>query len=163
MPRENLNSIIICISTVRMHRWKWNLLLVRPHLSLQANSSCLNLITKKHAMATFLLCSNIKCITGLSKGMINNCRSRLSFARGSVACWAGLSKLTALCAVHMSSRMRLYGHSYLCTQHCNSDHSWAFWTCTRVHPLDLCPPGKDIDYIRKSSLWKIFSLYIVHV
>ena len=71
--------------------------------------------------------------------------------RGSVACWAGLLKCTALCTVY--SRIHLYGHPCLCTWQCNSDQLWAFWTCSRAHLL--CPPGKvDTDYIRK-IIWKI--------
>ena len=43
------------------------------------------------------------------------------------------------------SRMHLYGHPCLCTQHYNADQSWSFWTCSRAHLL--CPPGNDTDCI----------------
>ena len=70
---------------------------------------------------------------------------------GLVACWLGLSKRMALCAIRS---MCLYGHPCLCTRHCNSDQSWAFWTCSRAH--SLCPPDNDTDYMRKMIVWKIF-------
>ena len=62
-------------------------------------------------------------------------RSRLSGTWP--ACWAGLSKRAVLRTVR--SRMHLYGHPCLCKWHYNSDQSWAFWTCSRVHLL--CTPG----------------------
>ena len=83
-------------------------------------------------------------------------RSRLSGTWP--ACWAGLLKRAAFCAVR--SRMHLHGHPCLSTQHCNSDQTWAFWTCSRAHLL--CPPGQDTDYnIRKMIIWKIFFIAFI--
>ena len=135
---ENLNSIIslavgvsISISTACMPAtatWTSNLLvlLCRPHPSIQVNSSCSNTLQWRHSRS-------VESTTRLWQR--TDLVSR--FARGSVACWAGLSKRAALCAVR--SRMHLYGYPCLCTRHCNSDQSWAFWTCRRAHLS--CPPG----------------------
>ena len=86
-----------------------------------------------HVIVTFLLCSNVESTIRLWQR--TDLASR--FAWGSVACWAGLSKRTALRTVCL--RMHLYGHSRLCTQHYKSDQSWAFWTCRTAHLL--YPPG----------------------
>ena len=77
----------------------------------------------------------------------------------------GLSKHVALCAI--CSRMCLCGHPCLCTRHCNSDQSWAFWTCGRAQYL--CHPGKDTDYVTRYEKgdhfmhFRIFSLKHLYI
>ena len=102
-------------------------LLHRPHPSMQVNSSCSNSPLQWRGPRS------IKSTTRLWRR--TDLVSR--FTRGSVACWAGLSKRAVLRPVRL--RMHLYGHPCLCTRHCNSDQSWAFWTYRRTHLL--CPPG----------------------
>ena len=45
-------------------------------------------------------------------------------------------------------------HPRLCTRHNNSDQSWAFWTCWRVHLYALQVIGNGLH--KKMSIWKIF-------
>ena len=99
----------------------------RPHPSMQVNSSRLNLPQQWRCPRSLESTTRLWRRTDLVS----------RFTRGSVACWAGLSKCVALRAVRL--RMHLYGHPCLCTRHCKSDQLWAFWTCRRAHLS--CPPG----------------------
>ena len=88
----------------------------------------------KHTMATFSLRSNVDSTTRPWQ----RADFTSHFARGSVACRAGLSKRAALVplarareCISMAPRPwqpRLY-----------TRQSWIFWTCRRAHLL--CPPG----------------------
>ena len=118
-------SVHVSVSTVRMRRWKQHrplLLWCRPHPSRTRAAA-----QTHRVMATFSLCSNVESTTRLWQR--TDLASR--FARGSMACRAGLSKREALCAACSNSRMRLFGPyigpgNLVCTRHNNSDQSWAF-------------------------------------
>ena len=123
----SINYSISIVSTVCMLAWTLNLLvslrIYRPHPLMQVNSSCSNSPLQwrrsRSVKSTIRLWQRIDLVS--------------RFARGSVACWTGLSKRLTLGA--SCSRMHLYDHPFLCMQHCKSDQSWAFWTCSRTHLL----------------------------
>ena len=141
---------------MRIHRYKQHRILNLYYYGVDHTPHCRSRVAARthRVMAMFSLCLNIESTTRLWQR--TDLASR--FAWDLVACSVGLPKCAALCAVRL--KLHLYGHPRLCTQHYNSDQWWAFWTCSRAHLI--CPPGKDTDYIRKLSLWKIIFFFVYY-
>ena len=150
MLRENLNSVSLAgmstVSTVRMHRWKQHKLWTNhcvdhtPQCRFMCNSSYSNTSLQWRCSRSVQM-SNLP--PDYQKAWQ---RTDLTshFARGSVACWVGLSNRMALHTV--CSRMHLYGHP-CCT------HSTA--TLTNCEPCELV--AKRIFYalqVRTRTIYK---------
>ena len=114
--RSNIISLAVCQPLVQYSAHAaaqtLNLLLHRPHPSMQVNSSCLNspLQWRRSSRART---SNLP--PDYDKEQTSS-----RFIRGLVAC-AGLSKS----APFIQECISMAGHPCLCTRHCNSDQSWA--------------------------------------
>ena len=98
------------------------LLRCRSHPSLQAKSSCLNSPCNGNVL-------------DLLKRPIYHQTMKKNRPRLSLCSMFGGLLSRPLEMRH--SRMYLYGHPCLCTQHYSSDESWAFWICSIFCPLQV--------------------------